>query len=278
MTGTRPLVSALVPTFNGEAFVRRTLDALAGQTWPNLEILIGEDASTDGTLAIVEQFTAGRPNVRVLARKQNLGWLKNSNDLMANARGELLFFGFHDDVPEPNYVEVLVNALIARPDAVLSFSDLNVRDVDGHMEVVSFTGLDGRRSILSRAMHIAGRPDGWYAPHRGLFRASAYHRSGGLKASPKGEFTADWTWLLELSTYGDFVRVPEVLIHKHYQKTSLSRGWDYSARNFAPLRRFAAATIRKSSIPLLPRLALSSYIALDVPRRKRQLRQLLRRP
>ena len=51
-----PRVTALVPTYNGAEFIRRTLDSLAAQTWTNLEILIGDDCSTDDTLEIVRRF------------------------------------------------------------------------------------------------------------------------------------------------------------------------------------------------------------------------------
>ena len=54
-----PLVTAVLPTYNGADFIQRTLDSLAAQTWPNLEILIGDDRSTDDTLLIVE-YGAGR--------------------------------------------------------------------------------------------------------------------------------------------------------------------------------------------------------------------------
>lgn len=146
-----PLVSALVPTYNGAAFIGRTLDSLAAQTWPNLEVLIGDDRSTDDTLAVVERFAAAHPNVRVLERDTNLGWLRNSNELMAEARGELMFFAFHDDVVAPTYVEALVAALRADPDAVLAFSDMEVHELDGSVELHVFDQLDASARVWNAA-------------------------------------------------------------------------------------------------------------------------------
>ncbi len=100
----RPRVTALVPTYNGAAFIRRTLDSLAAQTWPDLEILVGDDRSTDATLEVVRRFAEEHPNTRIVDREANLGWLRNSNDLMERATGELQFFAFHDDVVAPTYV------------------------------------------------------------------------------------------------------------------------------------------------------------------------------
>ena len=73
-----PLVTALVPTYNGAAFIMRTLESLAAQTWPRLEILIGDDCSTDDTLEVVRRFAADHPSTRILQRDANLGWLRTS--------------------------------------------------------------------------------------------------------------------------------------------------------------------------------------------------------
>ena len=61
-----PRVTAMLPSYNGEAFIQRTLDSLAAQTWDNLEILIADDCSTDRTPQIVADFAAGHANVRLL--------------------------------------------------------------------------------------------------------------------------------------------------------------------------------------------------------------------
>ena len=209
-----PLVTAVLPTYNGADFIQRTLDSLAAQTWPNLEILIGDDRSTDDTLLIVEEFAAAHPNTRVLERTENLGWLRNTNDLMANAKGEFMFFAFHDDVVAPTYVEKLVRALQDNPRAVLSFSDMQLYEVDGRSTFQSFTRLEGKRSALGRGLMMVRRPGTWWVPNRGLFRADAYRRVDGIHPNDQGEYSADWTWLLHLSLIGEFVRVPEVLCEK----------------------------------------------------------------
>ena len=66
-----PRVTALVPTYNGAEFIMRTLDSLAAQTWSNLEILIGDDRSTDDTLEVVRRFAEASPgHARPGARRQ----------------------------------------------------------------------------------------------------------------------------------------------------------------------------------------------------------------
>ncbi|MER9169393.1 glycosyltransferase [Mesorhizobium australicum] len=255
-SGGQPRVTALVPCNNAAAFISRTLDSLDSQTWPNLEILIGEDSSTDATPQIVAKFAAGRRNVRILNRQHNLGWLRNSNDLMASAEGELMFFAFHDDVVDPKYVETLVRALQDNPSAVLAYCDVEVIEVDGNSAISIFDRLSGLRGGLSRGLAMAQQPHGWWVPNRGLFRAWAFHRSGGIKPNSQGEYCADWTWLLHLSLLGAFVRVPEVLCHKYYRPGSISRTWTHHRTQRRALRAAGLREVWHSDLPWAQRAIL----------------------
>lgn len=276
-----PLVTALVPTYNGADFIMRTLDSLAAQTWPHLEILIGDDRSTDDTLEIVREFAGRHPNTRVLERESNLGWLRNSNDLMANARGELMFFAFHDDVVAPTYVEELAGALAANEQAVLAFSDMEVHEIDGTVELQVFDGLDGVGTALARGAVMVRRPGYWWVPNRGLFRASAFAAVGGIHPNDLGEYSADWTWLLGLSLVGDFVRVPRILCTKYYMKGSLSKRWPHDAEQRMALQRSGIAEIGRSrQLNAVQKFQLSGHLRRRVYGRrlpggiKRALRRL----
>lgn len=260
-SGWRPKVTALVPCYNSSAFISRTLDSLAAQTWDNIEILVGEDNSTDATFDIVSAFASTHENVRILRRAKNLGWLKNSNDLMANATGELMFFAFHDDVIDPTYVEALVRALDDNPDAVLSFSDLEVFEVSGERSTWTFDALSGALGSFARGRLMARQPNGWWVPNRGLFRVWAFHRSGGIKPNSQGEYSADWTWLLHLSLLGGFVRVPELLCHKYYRPGSISKSWPRNKAQRRALRAAGAREVWQSEMPLAQRALLATYVA-----------------
>lgn len=262
----QPKVTALVPCYNSAAFISRALDSLAAQTWPNLEILIGEDCSTDNTFEIVSAFAAARSNVRVLRRGTNLGWLQNANDLMANAAGELMFFAFHDDAIEPTYVEKLVIALRDNPGAVLAYTDMQLFQPDGQEETKVFDALSGCRTPLARGLVMGGLVTDWWLPNRGLFRSWAFERAGGIKPNAEGEFSADWTWLLHLSLFGDFVRVPETLCRKYFQKTSLSRNWAYGSAQRRALRRAGVREVWTSHLDLPRRAILAAYIWLNLAR------------
>jgi glycosyltransferase involved in cell wall biosynthesis len=275
-----PRVTALLPCYNAAAFLSRTLDCLAAQTWPELEILIGDDRSSDTTPEIVRNFAATRSNVRVIERDVNLGWLRNSNDLMSQASGELMFFAFHDDLIEPTYVERLIEGFRANPAAILAFSDMEVTELDGTSRIWRFTALDGVASALTRGKIMGRAGDGWWVPNRGLFRAEAFQRIGGIQPNACGEFSADWTWLLHMALLGEFVRIPEVLVRKYYKTDSLSKRWERTPEERAALRRAGVAEIRRSSLPFPQRLYLSAYVVGDghlFPRSRHLSRRILQR-
>ena len=271
--GDPPKVSALVPCYNAAKFLQRTLDCLAEQTWPNLEILIGDDCSTDNTLEVVRAFAKGRQNVRVLERGQNLGWLNNSNDLMANATGEFLFFAFHDDFVEPNYVEQLVNALGDNPDAILAFSDMETFEVDNTSQIWRFEEISGHISALQRGYLMAvgylkavmaRKRSGWWVPNRGVFRAKAFDMIGGIRPNAQGEYSADWTWLLHMSLLGEFVRVPMVLCRKYYQKNSLAKTWAHVPEQRNALLRAGIKEIEMSPIGRMERTLLKALLIVHI--------------
>lgn len=221
-----PLVSAIVPVFQAEAFLSPTLASLQAQTWPNIEIIIGDDASPDGTVDVIRDFVSRNQNAKAILREENLGWIRNTNDLLAAAKGVYIFFLAHDDTIEPNYVERLVAALKESPDAVLAYSDLDWVGVGRPREVLRFQSLHGVSCAARRARQLLSMRGHWWVPYRGVFRADAYSRLGGLQSSKRiGQIAADWTWLFELALIGKFVRVPEVLYHKVAMVGSLGSAW-----------------------------------------------------
>jgi glycosyltransferase involved in cell wall biosynthesis len=262
-----PLVTAILPSYNAEGFIERTLECLAAQTGANLEILIGDDASTDGTVRILKGFATSRPNVRIIARNENLGWLRNSNDLMRLAGGEYFFFAFHDDVVAPTYVQALLSALQSNPGAVLAFSDLELSELDGTKSLHKFRLLEGVNDPVARATLIWRQPLNWWVPNRGLFRADAFRRIGGLKPNGAGEYVADWTWLLHMTLLGQFVRVPEVLCFKSYKPGSLSKRWSHTPEQIDALRKAGLLEISFSSVPTDVKIRILAALTGTTPKR-----------
>lgn len=97
------LVSVIIPAYNAEHTLERAVKSAASQTYENLEILIVNDGSADGTLALAERLAERDPRIRVLDRK-NGGVSRARNEGLGAARGELITFLDADDWLEPTMV------------------------------------------------------------------------------------------------------------------------------------------------------------------------------
>ena len=115
-----PLISVLVPAFNGEPYLRDSLVSVLGQTYTNIEVIVLDDASTDGTRAIVDEFDDDR--LRYHRNERNLGQFGNLNVGLDLARGELIAIQHDDDVYLPEILEKECRALREHPHVGAVFS------------------------------------------------------------------------------------------------------------------------------------------------------------
>lgn len=104
------LVSIVVPTYFSERYLEKCLACLVSQTYPDIEVLVCDGASTDGTVAIIERFERKYPFVRCI-HKENEGVSASRNRGMQEAAGEYLQFVDSDDFLLPDACETMVRAL-----------------------------------------------------------------------------------------------------------------------------------------------------------------------
>jgi glycosyltransferase involved in cell wall biosynthesis len=102
----RPLVSICIPSYNGARWIAGALRSALAQTYAPLEILVLDDASTDGTLDVACEFTDER--LRIEKNPRNLGLAANWNECVRRCRGSLVKFLFQDDFLQPECVARLV--------------------------------------------------------------------------------------------------------------------------------------------------------------------------
>ncbi len=161
-----------------------------------------------------------------------MGYVANCNFLLDQAEADYVLFAFHDDILAPEYIARLSAVLDARPEVVLSYSDVQLTHVNGLREHWEFSELEGVREPVRRGMIVLQGNNKWWVPNRGLFRLNDARRINGLKTHGAGEFSADWPWLFHMSLLGEFARVPQTLCHKFYKQGSLSRSWEFSKRQY----------------------------------------------
>jgi glycosyltransferase involved in cell wall biosynthesis len=126
----RPLVSICVPTYNSSAYLRQSLDSIVAQTYKNVEVIIGDNASTDDTVNIANEYAA-RHGFRICVNERNVGPLNNWNLLLERARGAYVAIYHSDDVYEPTIVEESVKIFSGNGNIAIVGTMANVIDVKG---------------------------------------------------------------------------------------------------------------------------------------------------
>ncbi len=126
-----PLVSICVPTANRANFLKRSLESILTQDYAALEILIGDNASTDDTRALCCSAAAADPRVRYIRRERNIGIYPNHNDLIEQSQGEFIAFLHDDDEFRPSLIREEVSFLTAQPEAGFVSPDWTLIDEEG---------------------------------------------------------------------------------------------------------------------------------------------------
>jgi glycosyltransferase involved in cell wall biosynthesis len=120
---TEPLVSVLMPTYNGERYVAEAIDSALAQTYDRLELVVVDDASSDGTAKIVEAYVRRHPDRVQFARKTSRrGPCERRNDALDLAQGTLLAWLDQDDLWLPEKLERQVEVFEKNPDVGLVYT------------------------------------------------------------------------------------------------------------------------------------------------------------
>lgn len=121
----QPLVSIVIPNWNGANFLPACLDALRGQTYPRVEVIVADNASTDGSRVLL---SADYPEVRLVALPENRGFTGACNAGMQAANGEIVILLNNDTEVKPDWVEQVVAAFDRHPEAGLVASKMLLFD------------------------------------------------------------------------------------------------------------------------------------------------------
>lgn len=197
-----PLVSVALPTYNGERFLAEQLDSIYEQDWPNLEVVVSDDASSDGTAEILQRY-AKRSGLRFSVNRRQLGLVRNFERAISSCRGELIALSDQDDLWKPNKLRRLVSSLedyglvYCSPQECLTEAGRIVVE-PAFQPVVDFA----RRRGTGRVTRLL-LAENWVVSHTVLFR-----REVAEKALPIPDHqTFHDAWLaLVASTLGDGIR------------------------------------------------------------------------
>lgn len=264
--GPLPLVSIGMPLYNEDRFVRESLTAILQQDYPNLEIIISDNCSTDETVAICKELASGDNRVQSISQASNIGAAANMVKVLEQASGRYFMWASGHDLWSANLVTECVKALEARPGASIAYAGSDWIGEDGESldKVCSSYDTGGMNDITRFFMAFWGNMH----PILGLIRLEY------LRQIPKIHECAgtDQIMLAELAFKGEFLLVQTAHwlrrqprdVESHKQKLDRYTDKEYKLagswldRSF-PLLRLPWELIRvvlRSPTTLLERVAL----------------------
>jgi hypothetical protein len=136
----RPRISVVVPNYNYARYLRQRLTSIRVQTFPIFEVIVLDDASTDDSLAVLDELAQEMPELRVVRNDRNGGSvIKQWARAVAEAKGDLLWIAEADDFAEPGFLATMAPCF-ADPEVVLAYSQSRQVDPDGNIIAWDYLG------------------------------------------------------------------------------------------------------------------------------------------
>ncbi len=143
-----PLVSIVIPLFNAKDYIAETIESVLKQSYKNIELIVVDDCSTDGSYELVEDFSKRDSRVKLIRLEQNFGGpAKPRNIGVENSKGEYIAFLDADDIWEEEKLEVQIGLMEQEG---YNFTSTNILNVDENLK-----DIDSRYSISNFLRRIS---------------------------------------------------------------------------------------------------------------------------
>ena len=219
MRGEDPKVSIGVPVYNGERHLRAAVESLLRQTLGDFELIISDNASTDSTREICEEYCGRDTRIRYIRQARNVGVARNWNIVAQAARGRYFKWASANDTCEPFMLAQCVRVLDEHPGVSICYGRTRLIDnagatVDLYEDDLALME-EGpserfRTMLLKLAMNNA---------QSGVIRMEALKRSSLVRTYIAG----DLALMAELALQGKFWLLPEYLLNRRVSEGSYSR-------------------------------------------------------
>jgi glycosyltransferase involved in cell wall biosynthesis len=168
-----PLVSVLVTVYNRERYLESCLHSILSSTWQDFEVIVVDDGSTDGSVAIGEAYAAGESRIRFHRNDKNLGDYPNRMRAAELAKGKYLKYVDSDDLIYRHSLAIMVEAMESFPEAALGLSHSLPEDDEPYPWLLSPRSA-WRKQFLGRGCLSCG-------PSGAIFRRDAFLELGGFR-------------------------------------------------------------------------------------------------
>lgn len=214
--GLVPAISAIVPTYNGEQFLRAAIESILNQTFQDFELIVVDDHSNDNTPSILAELEDSRLNV--ITNERNLGIAAATNKGLALARGKYVALQDHDDISLPHRFQAEVEFLDSHPNAALVGTAASQIDENGSVSQTLTQPTDDLELKW-------GLLFGCCFHHTSLMiRRSVILNEGGYRDDPSFPFAPDYDLFSRVGERYPVANLPEPLVlwRRHSDNTSLS--------------------------------------------------------
>jgi glycosyltransferase involved in cell wall biosynthesis len=250
-----PVLSVGLAVRNGRETIGRCIESVLSQDFADLELIVSDNASDDGTVETVEEYARVDPRIKLSTNPLDIGSHENMNRVLAAARGRYFRWISADDWLEPGCLSAGVRALESRPDAIGATSWFTIHTADGVTRYEEYAGEfptspDPARRF-ERMLWFFHAGDAKYDPIYALFRRDRLLRSHRIRPFER----TDWLLSAELALMGPIVHVYERLAHR-------TRDYPVGSERVALRRRLDPARAKK--LPATPRRLSRELFALAV--------------
>ncbi len=204
-----PLVSVVILTYNSSKFIAEAIESVVSQDYPNIEIVISDDASRDNTMDIVAKYLKDYPNkIRALANEINTGPVNNWFKCIWACQGKYIVALAGDDKFLPSIIAKQVTQMENDPNTIICYTDASVFDVSLQKKLYC---LSDKRPPLSGGIEVALSDAIYYSPTL-MFRASFRPKENIFAAIRYGADLAFYKEVMILAgNKGKINYIPEVL-------------------------------------------------------------------
>ena len=194
------------------------------QTHARIRIVVSVDLCDDDTAERCFRHAAEDPRIDVVAQPRRLGWADNTNATLDRVDTEFFSLYFHDDILYPGYVDRLLAALKAVPDATAAYCDL--RTFGTRESVIEGSPYAG--PATRRLLKVLGPQRG--APLRALTRSNLLERGLRFPDLPGQGFWRWYPYLVKIAAAGPLLHVPEVHYERWLRPEGLTATWQKVSR------------------------------------------------
>lgn len=210
MTEEKPLVSIGMPVYNGEKYIRQALDSLLAQDYEHFELIISDNASTDGTGEICREYVARDGRISYYRNEKNMGGTWNFRRVLTLASGGYFMWAAHDDLWEASFISSTITAFISNQTLVFVGTDFDIVNyVTGEVRQYPIASLHMMNSVFKNCVELLRKPTPNYI--YGLFRTDIL-RSSGFVNNNYFDF-GDLYLMSKVALIGGVHTIPSILFH-----------------------------------------------------------------